>query len=822
MKFKFHSLIAKILGAIIIAGLFYSCGVWHNFTTYFNLYYDASDFFNQAVKEINSQKRSLFSIDEVKIPQNANSDLQKVIEKCSQILQFHQNSSYVDDALLMLGKSFYYQANYRKALRKFNELIVTQPHSDLILETNLWVGKTQLKLKDYEDALATLKSVRKEAVKEDEKQIVQDSYIEEIKYNIAQNNFADAVNLANELLKYSDDDKVNAEIAYETGILYEESDSLKQAIASFRKVQDYSPDYETLFNSRIELGKVLRQDKQYQNALDVYEEMRGEKKYADSFNDIDLERGITLLKMNKTEDAVSILLEVDTSKTKSPSQGLAAYQLGEVFKNHYKNFDSALVFYNHAVNSTAPKDTIAVARDNVTLLGKFKTVLGKLKDDKKELSYALDPELFKKDSIAYQLKLLSLEEAENAKRNHYLGKDAIPTIQDTGKAIDSTLARDSILAKLAKDPTISKDSLRIIDSTLAKDSAKIKDQNNIFKRRELPVVQNETNFNKNESRDRKFRDANLHNREPNEHNKPKEIKEKPPERPTEPVDTLKYHIIQTEFNLGNILFTEFNFPDSAYSYYNNILTDYPNSPFQARVLFAVGSYYLTINDSIKADSLFNIIYNNYKNERIVNAAADKLGKPLIDFNYDPAQPMYVSASDKLQNAKYDSSISDFYKIYLTHPQSPYAAKALYTTGWILENKMNLNDSAVVVYDTLIKRYPYSKYTANIKPRVLFYKNEMARIKKAHEDSLKYAESGKTGTQVSDSLGHGRAEMESNKNGSSELALKNGEGETKKTPAQLEADRLKVKEFLDKANAKANANPDTLIRIRGNASRNTER
>ena len=813
MKFKFHSLIANTLSIIIFAGLFYSCGVWHNFTTYFNLYYDASDFFNQAEKEINSQKKDLFSTDDVKIPQNANTDLQKVIEKCSQILQFHQNSSYVDDALLMLGKSFYYQANYRKALRKFNELIVTQPHSDLILETNLWVGKTQLRLKDYEDALATLKSVRKEAINEDNKQIVRDSYIEEVKYNIAQGNYPDAINLAGKFLKYSDDDKINAETAYEMGILYEESDSLKQAIASFKKVQDYSPDYETLFNSRIELGKVLRQDNQYQNALDVYDEMRGEKKYADSFNDIDLERGITLLKMDKTEDAVNILLAVDTSKTRSPSQGLASFQLGEVFKNHYKNFDSALVFYNRTVSSTAPKDTIAEARDNVTLLGKFNTVYSKLKYDKKELSYALDPELFKKDSIAYQLKLISEEEVENAKENHYLGKDAIPTI----KANDSTLAKDSILAILAKDSTLSKDSLRIIDSTLAMDSAKIKNQNNIFNRRELPLAQNESKFNKNGSRERNFRDVNSQVNQPN---KPKALKEKPPVRPTEPLDTLKYHIIQTEFNLGNILFTEFNFPDSAYSYYDDILTNYPNSPFQARILFAVGSYYLTINDSVKADSLFNIIYNNYKNERIVNAAADKLGKPLIDFNYDPAQPMYISASDKMENAKYDSSISDFYKIYLTHPQSPYAAKALYTTGWILENKMNLNDSAVVVYDTLIKKYPHSEYTTNIKPRVIFYKNEIARIKKAHEDSLKYAETGKSGAQTSDSLSHGPAELGSSRNGSAELALKNGEGKPKKTPSQLEEDRLKIKEFLDKANA--NVNPDTLIRIRGNAPRHMER
>ena len=679
MKFKFHSSIIITLSLLLFSGLFYGCGVWENFTTYFNLYYDTSDIFSQAEQIIYSQKRDLFTTDELTLPQSASQLLQKVVEKCSQILQFHEKSSYVDDALLMLGKSFYYQANYRKALRKFNELIVTQPHSDLILETNLWVGKTQIRLKDYDDGLTTLKTVRKDAIKDDKRQVAQDAFIEEIKYDISQTDYPDALNLAEEFLKYSKDDATNAEVAYEMGILYEQSDDLPNAIKSFERVKDYSPTYETLFNSQIELGKALRENSQYQKALDVFNGMRDEKKYSDSFNDIDLERAITLLKMNKTEDAVSTLLTIDTSKVKTPgktpSQGLAAYQLGRVFKNHYKNFDSALVFYNQVVSSAAPADTIIDARANVTLITKFRTTYNDLKNDQKALGYALDPELFKKDSIAYQLRLLSEEEVENAKENHYLGKSAIPKLmKDTSKIKDSTFVKDSLLA---------------LDSARVRDSLKTLQHNEFQNRNYL------AQFNQTESTTRKVGDVNF---KTTQAKKPNKILEKPPVRPTEPVDTLKYRIVSTEFNLGNILFTEFNFPDSAYSYYHDIITKYPNSPFHAQVLYAIGSYYLTKNDSVKADSLFSIIYNDYKNESIVNAAANKLGKPLVNINYDPAQPLYVSASNQMDNANYDSSLSNFYKIYLTHPNSPYAAKALYATGWILENKMNLNDN--FVYESL--------------------------------------------------------------------------------------------------------------------------
>ena len=68
--------------------------------------------------------------------------------------------------------------------------------------------------------------------------------------------------------------------------------------------------------------------------MDVFNNMRDEKKYSDSFDNIDLERAITLLKMNKAGDAVNILLAIDTSKTRNQSQGIAAFQLGRIFKNH--------------------------------------------------------------------------------------------------------------------------------------------------------------------------------------------------------------------------------------------------------------------------------------------------------------------------------------------------------------------------------------------------------------------------------------------------------------------------------------------------------
>ena len=152
-----------LLLLVVVTG----CSVWDSFTTYFNLYYNTADSFEKAEEQIFAQERSLFSTKVLTVPGAANTELTKVIEKCSIILQFHSESGYVEDALLMLGKSFYYQSNYQKAQRKFEELVSSQVEGDYELEAELWIGKCQMKLKHYNDALSTLHNVRQSAIEED-------------------------------------------------------------------------------------------------------------------------------------------------------------------------------------------------------------------------------------------------------------------------------------------------------------------------------------------------------------------------------------------------------------------------------------------------------------------------------------------------------------------------------------------------------------------------------------------------------------------------------------------------------------------------------
>jgi outer membrane protein assembly factor BamD (BamD/ComL family) len=213
------------------------------------------------------------------------------------------------------------------------------------------------------------------------------------------------------------------------------------------------------------------------------------------------------------------------------------------------------------------------------------------------------------------------------------------------------------------------------------------------------------------------------------------FKKNPPQKLKISIDSARTVLSKNTLELGNLFLTDLNVPDSSYILYKKILDDYGSPVYYPNTLYALGSYYLTVDNKAKADSLFSTIYDNYKDRTIVNAAADKLNKPLINLKFDPAKDMYASAEDSMLAGNYSQSLLDFFNIYRQYPKSPIAPQALYTSGWILENDLFLPDSAAVVYDTLIAKYPTSLYVKQVAKKVTTYKQEKVRLQKVLQDSL---------------------------------------------------------------------------------------
>jgi len=84
-----------------------------SFGTFFNKFFTANEDYDEALKEykltaIATYNRRLDSLNITPpVSQSTKDKLTKVIEGCSKVIQFNKSTKYLDDAVLLIGKSYF-------------------------------------------------------------------------------------------------------------------------------------------------------------------------------------------------------------------------------------------------------------------------------------------------------------------------------------------------------------------------------------------------------------------------------------------------------------------------------------------------------------------------------------------------------------------------------------------------------------------------------------------------------------------------------------------------------------------------------------------
>ena len=124
-----------LLAATLILGS--GCSV------YFNTFFNAKKSFNAAEKASSESDRASAGAREY----------QAAIEKALKVVERHPNSKYYDDAVFMLGVSYFHTQQFAKAERRFRELLANYPETDFARRSKLYLAKTKLELGDIDDAM---------------------------------------------------------------------------------------------------------------------------------------------------------------------------------------------------------------------------------------------------------------------------------------------------------------------------------------------------------------------------------------------------------------------------------------------------------------------------------------------------------------------------------------------------------------------------------------------------------------------------------------------------------------------------------------------
>ncbi|MCX7797663.1 MAG: tetratricopeptide repeat protein [Melioribacter sp.] len=672
-----------LIFSVILSG----CSLWRDFTTYFNTYYNAITLFEKTEEEILSKKNDAFAFRlDPPTPQQIK-DLTKVIEKCSKILQFNKESSFFDDALFLTGKAFYYQQEYARAQRKFIELSYI-PQSSFKLENKIWLAKTHLQLRNFEEGIKLLEEAQKEALINKKENLFIDASTFKISFYIFRQDYRKAIDECQNFIDNLKNDETIALVYYQMGKIYLKLEENDNALNAFASVLRHSPTFDIEFESRLEYSKLLKELGKLEESEKSLNELLYQGKFKDQEDRILLELAQIYDEKNDLKKATEILKQIDSTYKQKPTAGLADLILGKIYEYKIQNYDSSYKYYNKAAASSITKELKDQATSRIRIIDKYFALKKNLDELYLQLNYITDNTKFIRDSIDYEIAYNQYLEETKKKQEQNAQSINIP--------ISQRLQERGIQTPQQKEKSVKTDSAKYSDKKLSL----------------IELIA--------------------------------QGKAKKPIRPKISVDSITTLISQNLYNIGNLFLNEIEIIDSAKSYFNEIIEKYPNKSYIVDALFALGTHYETLNEKDKADSLFKLIYDNYPNHKLYKEAGKKLGLiksediTLLTTN-DPAEKLYLEAEEMYYNKKYQEAINSFRKIYLNYPRSSYAPKSILYIGMIYEER-NQNDSAAFFYGILSSRdYASTPYGKAVIAKYTTYKNEKERLEKEEAEKKKLEE-----------------------------------------------------------------------------------
>lgn len=641
---------------------------YHNFTAYFNAYYNAKVEFDKGLKaqqldptlQISSAQLDIFP------PVNDKSQGQEyfsnVITKTSDILKSHPRSDLADDALLLMGKSYYYKAEFQSAERKFQEIITNYPESELLDEASFWYGRTLYQEYNAVGAKEVLQSVISSPKAHEEVKAMCRFSLAEL--TIREGNYEESIRIIEEGLPAKIDDNLKSRAAFALARLYSIRGEHAKAAKAYSMVSDLNPTYDLRYASLIGYAVSLRENGHPKESADILNEMLGDNKNLERFGDIRYELATTYAREDKLDKAVDLYIEIIRRHPKSEYSAKSYYQLGILRRDIMRDFKGARAFFDSSRTEYARGQTTTLAAEaaltSQRLLNLYETV------------GALDSTI--RLGIVKQS---SSQTSADQKSQQVKPGEPNPGTQQPEPARKRTRKDYRKSAFLARG---GKDAFR--ESAISLTPAQVKPS--------FEAAHDTVTFMR-----------------------------------------YRKELIVKQAAIGNYFHVTYPVMDSALSWYKLTLTNikavqpipYDSLEEQVRqvnevVLFSIADLYRSAGEIDKMKLAYQKLLEDFPKSRYINVARANLGLPQLSQREQmPDRVMYEEAYAYLDRKNPQKALRTLKEMIWTYPKSTMLPKAMLSVGFIYEHHLNQPDSALSAYQQLQSKFSNSPEAKSVSDKV---------------------------------------------------------------------------------------------------------
>ena len=294
---------------------------------YFNIYYNANKYYQEAVISKNNNSNDY----------TYKSKADSTISKASKLIQYYPKSDLVDNALLLMAKAYVLKGgktNYMKALTKLDEIERYYKYKDILDDVNYLYALIYYQNGNYESALqklSKLKNTRKRQV-----------LLLKAKCLVASGNDTTAIKILKSATRKRLPKEDKIKIYEYLGDLYSINKNYDKSVMYYKKILELHPDKAKQYSILLKISNDKIFNGNYKQALKSLIKLRERAPNQNNYNLVNLSIADTDEKLNKYDEALKIYKGIINSSQNDTVTIQAIDRASLIEENDNKSINNAV------------------------------------------------------------------------------------------------------------------------------------------------------------------------------------------------------------------------------------------------------------------------------------------------------------------------------------------------------------------------------------------------------------------------------------------------------------------------------------------------
>lgn len=341
-----------LLYIVSICGFLWGCSQYsnsplavgfHNVNAKYNALFQANIKLKEVDKALfDAYKDNYSQLLPILIPIDSNSagamgeQLTAIIKKASLVAERHQNSKWLDDAYVLIGKARLLKQDYKNAIETF-KYVNTNATSDKARDAAL-IGlmRCYTEQGEYQTALRVAELLREEPL---DNENTRDFYLTKAYLHQLKEEYKTSVAILEEAFPYMKKNEQKARILFAAGQMYEALDDKNNASEMYLAVNKNYPSYDLGFYSKLNNALVLGQTDGFQKLLKDAKNKDLLDKIYEAMSAVEMRKG-------NSKDGVKLLQSSARNSQNLKQLPYTFLKLADLAYNKMGNYDMAAAYYD--------------------------------------------------------------------------------------------------------------------------------------------------------------------------------------------------------------------------------------------------------------------------------------------------------------------------------------------------------------------------------------------------------------------------------------------------------------------------------------------